>query len=223
MRSVITALALVNAVSLIPYPSSRIPYPASPIPEQGFRMRDPGLGMRDQGLGMRDQGLGISDQGLGMRDQGLPQSPSAVIDRIMAVVDGQTITLSDVNAALEFGLIQPAAGTGDPLAFVLDRMIERTLMLAEVERFQPPEPDPIEITIRADAIEKRSGTAAFDKTLSVTGTTREQLRQFIRDDLRITTYLNRRFGDTAERQPAIAAWVSELRRRADITVQYKGR
>src|SRR4029079_14266183 len=67
-----------------------------------------------------------------------------VIDRIMAAVNGQTIMLSDVNAAIEFGLIVPPAGTADPLAFVLERLIERTLILAEVERFQPPEPDPIE-------------------------------------------------------------------------------
>jgi hypothetical protein len=146
-----------------------------------------------------------------------------LIDRIMAVVNGQPITLSDVNAAIQFGLIQPPAGTTDPLAVTLDRLIDRTLMLAEVDRFQPPEPDPIEITIRLDAIEKRGGPAWFEKTLAVTGTTRDQLRRFIRDDLRITTYLNQRFGDTSERATAIAAWVAELRRRADITIQYKTR
>ncbi len=156
----------------------------------------------------------------GLKDQG---STAQVIDRIMAVVDGQTITLSDVNAALQFGLIEPPAGTSDPAAFALDRLIERSLMLAEVERFQPPEPDPIEITIRLDGIERRRGTAAFEKTLSVTGTTRDQLRRYIRDDLRITTYLNQRFGDTPERPTAIATWIAELRRRAEITVQYKGR
>ena len=56
-----------------------------------------------------------------------------------------------------FGLIAPPAGTADPLAFTLDRLIERMLILAEVERFQPPEPDPIEITIRVDAVEQRLG------------------------------------------------------------------
>jgi hypothetical protein len=152
-----------------------------------------------------------------------PVASESVIDRIMAVVDGQTITLSDVNAAIEFRLVQPPAGTADPLGFVLDRLIERTLMLAEVERFQPPEPDPIEITIRLDAIESRAGKAAFEKTLSVTGTTRDQLRRFLRDDLRMTTYLNQRFGDAAERPTAVATWAAELRRRADVTVQYKGR
>jgi hypothetical protein len=146
-----------------------------------------------------------------------------VIDRIMAAVNGQTIMLSDVNAAIEFGLIVPPAGTADPLAFVLDRLIERTLILAEVERFQPPEPDPIEITIRIDEIQKRLGPAAFEKTLKVTGSTREDLQRFLRNDLRMATYLNQRFGDVPERPTAIATWVGELRRRADVTMQYKGR
>jgi len=146
-----------------------------------------------------------------------------VIDRIMAAVNGQTIMLSDVNAAIEFGLIVPPAGTADPLAFVLERLIERTLILAEVERFQPPEPDPIEITIRIDEIQKRLGPVAFEKTLKVTGSTREDLQRFLRNDLRMATYLNQRFGDVPERPTAIATWVGELRRRADVTMQYKGR
>lgn len=148
-----------------------------------------------------------------------------VIDRIMAVVAGQPVTLSDVNAALLFQLTPAPAGTRDPLAFALDRLIDRHLMLSEVDRFQPPEPAPVEINLRIQEIEQRMGApAAFDRALAVTGTTREELRRHIRDDLRIATYLNQRFGanpDLAERATAIAAWVGELRRRAEITVQYQ--
>ena len=147
-----------------------------------------------------------------------------VIDRIMAVVSGQPITLSDVNAALLFRLVDVSPGTADPTGYTLDRLIERTLLLSEVERFQPPEPDPIEITIRTDEIERRFGSAAaFDKALAVTGMTREQLRRYLRDDLRITTYLNQRFGasvDPVERRTAITTWLGELRKRADVTLLY---
>ena len=60
---------------------------------------------------------------------------------------------------------------------MLDRLIDRTLMLAEVDRFQPPEPAPVEITLRIDELEQRAGSpAAFDKALAVTGMTREQLQ-----------------------------------------------
>ncbi len=145
-----------------------------------------------------------------------------VIDRIMAVVGLQPITLSDVTAALQFHLVEVPPGTPDPVAYTVERLIERTLVLAEVERFQPPEPDPIEITIRIDELERRVGsTAAFEKLLAVTGMTRDQLRRYLRDDLRITTYLNQRFGANTgptERQTAIKAWIAELRKRADVTV-----
>jgi hypothetical protein len=148
-----------------------------------------------------------------------------IVDRIMAVVGGQPVTLSDVHAALMFRFVQPPAGTPDPLAHALDRLIERNLVLAEVDRFQPPEPAPVEITLRIAELEQRAGSAeAFARALAVTGTTRDQLRRYIRDDLRIATYLNQRFGtnpDLAERINAIAAWALELRRRAEITVQYQ--
>jgi hypothetical protein len=148
-----------------------------------------------------------------------------VIDRIMAVVGTQPITLSEVSAALQFQLVDVPTGTQDPTSYTLDRLIDRTLMLAEVERFQPPEPDAIEITIRIDAMQARAGSAAaFERGLAVTGTTREQLRRYIRDSLRTDTYVNQRFGtllDPVERGEAIAAWVRDLRRRADITVLYR--
>jgi hypothetical protein len=147
-----------------------------------------------------------------------------IIDRIMAVVDGQPVMLSDVNAALQFHLVEPPAGTADPIGYALDRLIERTLMLSEVDRFQPPEPDPVMMTIKIDDLERRAGSAAaFEKALAVNGTSREALRRHIRDDLRITTYLNQRFGantTAAEREPAIGAWLADLRRRGAVTVQY---
>jgi hypothetical protein len=143
----------------------------------------------------------------------------------MAVVTGQPITLSDVTAARQFALIPVPPGTPDPIAYTLDRLIERTLILAEVERFQPPEPDPIEMTVRIDELERRAGSAAaFEKALAVVGMTRDQLRRHFRNDLRITTYLNQRFGATtaeAERQAAIRRWISELRKRAQVTVLYR--
>lgn len=152
--------------------------------------------------------------------------PSAeVIDRIMAVAASQPITLSDIAAARRFHLIEVPAGTADPTGYVLDRLIDRSLMLTEVDRFQPPEPDATEITRRIDEMQARSGsTENFEKDLAVTGTTREQLRRFVRDGLRLETYLNQRFGtliDPNERQAAVNAWIGELRRRAQVTVLYR--
>jgi hypothetical protein len=149
-----------------------------------------------------------------------------VIDRIMAVVDGQPVTLSDVVGVRQFELIAVPAGTPDPLAYLVDRLVERSVILTEVERFQPPEPDPVAITVVVDDLQRRVGSAAeFDRMLSVTGMTRDQLRRFVRDDQRITIYLNQRFGmlSPQERVASITGWIADLRRRADVTVLYRGR
>jgi hypothetical protein len=153
-------------------------------------------------------------------------APAAdVIDRIMAVVGTQPITLSETAAAQQFELVPVPPGTKDPTGYALDRLIDRSLMLIEVNRFQPAEPDPVEITIQIERLQARSGSAeAFDKALAVTGTTREQLRRFFRDSLRMQIYVNQRFGtilDPVEREESIKAWVGELRRRAQITVLYR--
>lgn len=122
-----------------------------------------------------------------------------VIDRLMAVVMAQPILLSDVNAALLFRLVPLEPNVADPVAAVLDRLIERTLMLAEVDRYQPPEPAAQEIDARLTESQRRFGSSdALDKALAATGMTRDLLRQYIRDDLRIAIYLNQRFGSAAE-------------------------
>jgi len=154
------------------------------------------------------------------------QGPAAdVIDRIMAVVGNQPITLSEVTAATQFELVQVPAGTTDPTGYALDRLIDRSLMLVEVDRFQPPEPDDSEITSRIDRLRARLGSAAaFDQALAMTGTTEERLRRVVRDNLRMQIYVNQRFGtilDPVEHEESIAAWVAELRRRAQITVLYR--
>ena len=128
----------------------------------------------------------------------IAQARADVIDRTMAVVFSQPILLSDVNAALVFQLVQLPAGAKDSFAAALDRVIERTLMLAEVDRYQPPEPAPQEIESRAAEIERRFDPAVLEKMFAATGMSRDRLRQYIRDDLRIATYLNQRFGVAAQ-------------------------
>jgi hypothetical protein len=155
------------------------------------------------------------------------QPPAAtVIDRIMAVVGTEPIMLSDVAAATEFQLVDVPAGTSNPTAYVLDQLIRRRLILTEVDRFQPPEPDPIEITIRVDELRRRAGSPeAFQRALAVTGMTLDQLRRYIGDDLRIRTYILQRFGpdrSQADLKAAVDAWVSDLRRRTQISVLYQG-
>jgi parvulin-like peptidyl-prolyl isomerase len=144
-----------------------------------------------------------------------------IIDRVMAVVAGQPITLSDVNAASELKLVTPDPSQGDPVAATLDRLIRRTLIIGEVDRYQPPEPAPEEIDRRyAAVVERVGGEAALQRVFTLTGMTADQLRRWVRDDLRMDTYFNQRFGTGASRAEMIDDWVQGLRRRADVTVLY---
>jgi hypothetical protein len=122
-----------------------------------------------------------------------------IIDRILAVVEGQLITLSDVRAVTRLGL-EPAPAGDDPIALVLERLIERQLMLVEVNRYAPPEPPPQLVQERVQAMRNRMPDAlAFETTLHQIGWQSDDLERYIRDALRIDAYLQQRF--TATIQP----------------------
>ena len=145
-----------------------------------------------------------------------------VIDRLMAVVAGQTITLSDVEAARMLHLV-PAPSAGDVVAGVLNRLIDRDLVLTEVDRYEPPEPAVEEVQKRLVEIEGQAGgEAAVKRALTDTGMTEDQLRRWARDDLRMRTYLNERFGtnDPSARGKLVADWIATLRRRSNVTILY---
>jgi hypothetical protein len=115
-----------------------------------------------------------------------------VIDRILAVVDGAIILQSDAQLAMRFGLV-PSAGGPDPTSAVLDRLIERQLILAEVARYAPPDPAEAEIDRHLSDLRARTG-AEFDTILLAGGIGVDHLRRDVRDDLRIEAYLQQRFG-----------------------------
>jgi hypothetical protein len=126
---------------------------------------------------------------------------SEVIDRILAVVNRELITLSDVTAALRFGLVAAPQPGSDVTRVALDALINRQLELGEANRYQPPEPPESQIDARFTSI--RSGFAtpeAFAIALAQSGLSEDQLRLRLREDLRIDAYLNQRFG--APRQPS---------------------
>ena len=117
-----------------------------------------------------------------------------VIDRILATVGGALILQSDAVAAARFGFVDLPA-QGNPLQFTLDRLIERRLMLIEVDRYAPPEPPRALLDERMQQLDQRIGSGErLDAILRETGFTLEQLRLYVRDDLRIEGYVQQRFG-----------------------------
>ena len=79
--------------------------------------------------------------------------------RVLAILPGQIITLSDVEAALDLGLVEAPAGDGR-IAAGLSAVIDRVLMLNEVRRVAPAEPSPAAIDARVARIRQRIGSPA---------------------------------------------------------------
>ena len=80
----------------------------------------------------------------------LAAGTTQVIDRVVAIVGGQAITLSDVRAARQLQLVDASGSDAE----VIDRLVVREMMRAEVERFSVALPPGAEIdaalaTVRA--------------------------------------------------------------------------
>lgn len=121
-----------------------------------------------------------------------------IIDRVLAVVSGAIITQSDVDAAIALGLVE-TSGAPDPRRAALDRLIARELTLREVRRYLPPEPAEDAILGRVEEAGRRHPSPeAFEALLSRVGMDSSRLRERIRDDLRIRSYLDERFASVAQ-------------------------
>jgi hypothetical protein len=108
-----------------------------------------------------------------------------LIDRVVARVEGQAITLADARAMLGLGLVD-VNHDDDPIASAIRQLIDRNLLLAEVGRVSPGEPDPASLRSRAGA--------QLQALSQSTGLDDQRIEEIARDNLRIQAYLNQRFG-----------------------------
>jgi hypothetical protein len=123
----------------------------------------------------------------------LTQPQGELLDRALAIVGGQVITLSDVQTMLKLGLVE-GGSESDPIGVATARLIDRALMLREVERYAPPEPGAELIDSRLAVARDRAGSPeAFAAVLAGGGMPEPRLREWIRDDYRIAGYLDQRF------------------------------
>ena len=139
------------------------------------------------------------------------------IDRVLAVVNGDLITLSDVTAARELGLVS-VGDAADPVRPILSRLIDRALELDEVDRYAPPEPTREMVDGELQGVRGRfASQAALDAALARSGMDLQRLRDTLRDNLRIRAYLDQRFvAAEGRRQQLVDDWLAGLRRRAEI-------
>ena len=116
-----------------------------------------------------------------------------VVDRVLAVVDGQLVTLSDLRTARALGLVE----TGDDVA-VVATLVDRALMVTEASRYAPPEPTPDAIEARLDSVRDAVGSDRFAAVLKEGGLNEEALRRTLRQDLLVEAYVSQRFSTTAQ-------------------------
>ena len=147
------------------------------------------------------------------------------IDRVLAVVAGQLIMLSDVAAVRDLGIV-PAGAGADQVSSVLSRLIDRELMLAEVDRYAPAEPDTADINRDTAVVRARfPSEKAFTDVLARSGFDVAHVREIVRQNLRLRAYLDQRFtapdGNQQRRQMLIDDWVASLRRRTPVINLYQ--
>jgi hypothetical protein len=119
------------------------------------------------------------------------------LDRTLALVGGQPITLSDARGALALGLIdvEPAPS---PIVVATGRLIQRELILREVQRYAPGAPSESVVDTRLEQVRKRfPDAAAMNRVLEANGFTEARLRGWVRDDLRTESYLAQRFASAS--------------------------
>jgi hypothetical protein len=114
-----------------------------------------------------------------------------LLDRVVARVNGSVILLSDERAAVRFGLVDAAADSED----AVEQMVQRALLVEEVNRFPPPEPTAEAVDAEVARLRARAGGSIDDVERS-TGIAAEAVRLLARDRLRIQGYIDQRFGLT---------------------------
>jgi hypothetical protein len=121
-------------------------------------------------------------------------SAQQLLDRVLARIATEAITQTDVQAVVEFGLVD-AKSIADPAA--VGQVVDRQLALKEVARFPPAEPTADAVDEQLAVMKARAGTR-LDDVMRVNGLDEPRVRGMARDTLRIRMYLEQRFGTSSQ-------------------------
>lgn len=120
-----------------------------------------------------------------------------VLDRVLAVVNGEIISLSEVESELIFfDQVNPAPEKGfsdSDIQAGIQKLIDHKLLLAEAKRFDVEDPTPKQIQEKLEEIQKRFSTpGGFEKTLRQNAMTLEDLKQKIAEHLIVDRFIDQR-------------------------------
>lgn len=122
-----------------------------------------------------------------------PLGAAQLLDRVIAVVSGTVITLSDANAALAFGFVE-AAPPADPVEAAMRWLVDRQLVLDDASRGGGGTAAQAEVDREMTAIRKRFPSAsAFEESLARLGFDDGGAQAFVRGTLEAREYVARRF------------------------------
>ena len=121
---------------------------------------------------------------------------NVVLDRLVAVVSGQPLMASDLRAARALDLVPGVAALDD--AALVDRLVVRELMRAEVERFSTTLVDVDRGVARRAEAAARMERAGGEEALAVFGLSSGRLVAWLEDDARIEQYIRQRFDAAAQ-------------------------
>jgi hypothetical protein len=131
-----------------------------------------------------------------------------LIDRVVVRVNNDIITLSDVSQARLLRLAPPEA-TSD--SGIVEALINRRLILAEIVKFPASEPTTAELAARRQEWQATLGPQAdVGELLRRAGMSDALLDGWLRDDVRIQSYLDRRFlATTIPRRDALLKYYED--------------
>lgn len=137
-------------------------------------------------------------------------APAELVDRVVAVAANQVIMLSDVRAFQALRLVAPA-NVADLFPEIVTTLIERQLVLDEIPANLIADPSGEDVDDQLVVVSERlGGEEVLGGLLPTVGLTRADLRQVLRDDLRIERYLARRFpGARQPTQEEVRVWIEE--------------
>ena len=139
---------------------------------------------------------------------GFAAAPSPVVlDRVVAVVNGQVILESDVEADIELSVIDPSADGRGALTpqRALEELISRALIQQQIrqEDLQSVSPSAAEVKARIEEIRKElpacmrahcSTDAGWKAFLSAHNLTEARVEAYIRNRMEILNFIEERFG-----------------------------
>ena len=119
-----------------------------------------------------------------------------LLDRVVAQVNGDSITLSEVRVAVRLALIE-VPSDADPVSAAVRALINRHLMVIEVDRFPPIEPELYILEREVERLRTMVGNSLdVEEFIRLNGLTGTEIYELARENLRIQAYLNQRFGTT---------------------------